>query len=143
MLKPLLIVSLGLVAAAPIAYNASSAKKAERMKQFVTWRIDDAMDELNATDAQRGQVARVRDRVFADAAPLAESKERVKGELLAQLEAPRPDASRLHALVDERIDAARAFAHKVVDAAVELHGIFTAEQRAKIAAKIRARTGGH
>ncbi|MHB8879343.1 MAG: Spy/CpxP family protein refolding chaperone [Myxococcaceae bacterium] len=143
MWKPLLIVaSLGLLAVAPLGcHGGDPAKKAERMKKYVTWQLDDQLDSIDATDAQRQQVAKVRDQMFAEAAPLAEGHKAARAELLAQLEAPRPDAPRLHALVDERIEAARAVAHKLTDAVVELHGAFTPEQRAKLAGNIRASCG--
>ncbi len=64
--------------------------------------------------------------------------EPLHGEVLAQWESANPDRARLHALVDQRIDAMRAFAHQAVDAGIEVHGVLTPEQRAKLEKKVAA-----
>jgi periplasmic protein CpxP/Spy len=102
---------------------------------FVTARVDDLLDDLNATDAQRTQVHALKDRLLADALKLRAGGEPIHAELLAQWSGT-PDAARLDALVDERAEAMRAFAHEVVDAGVQLHGILTPEQREKLARKV-------
>jgi protein CpxP len=45
----------------------------------------------------------------------------------------------VHALVDARMDAFRAFAHKVADAALEAHRILTPEQRQQVTTEVRER----
>ena len=54
-----------------------------------------------------------------------------------------PDAKKLHALVDERVDEMRALAHQAVDSAIELHGVLTPEQRAEIAKRVEERMAEH
>ena len=103
---------------------------------YVTERVDDALDELNATDAQKTQVHALKDRLLAKGLELHNEGEPIRAEVLAQWQSATPDRSRLHALVDERIEAMRAFAHEAVDAGIELHDILTPEQRAKVAKRI-------
>jgi Spy/CpxP family protein refolding chaperone len=62
-------------------------------------------------------------------------------EAITQLSSDSPDAQKLHALVDARIDAMRAFAHKITDAALEVHGTLTPQQRKELATEFRERTG--
>ena len=102
---------------------------------FVTSHVDGLLDDLNATDAQRAQVHALKDRLLADGLKLHAGGGPVHAEVLAQWNSPTPDAARLHALVDERAEAMRAYAHELVDAGVELHGILTPEQREKLAKK--------
>lgn len=113
----------------------------ERIKQMVTWRLNDKLDDLDATEAQRQSIHAVKDRLFNDGAQLMEEQRAARTEAFAQLESDAPDAQKLHALVDERIDAMRAFAHKLTDAALEVHRTLTPEQRKELATEYRERTG--
>jgi len=110
---------------------------------FVTDRVDDALDDLNATDAQRAQVHALKDRLLSKGLELRKEGEPIRAEVLAQWQSATPDRARLHALVDERIEAIRALAHEAVDAGVELHDVLTPEQRAKLTKKIERMHGVH
>jgi len=103
---------------------------------FVTDRVDDALDDLNATDAQRQQIHAIKDQLLAQALELRKEGEPLHGEVKVQWESATPDRARLHSLVDERFDAMRAFAHQAVDAGIEVHDILTPEQRAKLERKM-------
>jgi Spy/CpxP family protein refolding chaperone len=113
------------------------------MKQMVTWRLNDKLDDLDATDAQRQSIHGVKDRVFNEGLSVMEENRAARAEALTQLESDNPDAQKLHALVDARIDAMRAFAHKVTDAVLEVHRTLTPEQRKELATEIRERAGHH
>jgi Spy/CpxP family protein refolding chaperone len=56
--------------------------------------------------------------------------------LLDAWKSETPDAAKLHALVDQRADEMRKLAHEAVDAGIEVHGILTPDQRAKLTKKI-------
>lgn len=103
---------------------------------LVTHRLDDALDDLDATPAQRQQLHAIKDRLLAQAMALRTGQQAARAEALAQWKAEKPDAALLHALVDERINALRAVAHQAVDAGVEAHRILTPDQRAKVTKKI-------
>ncbi|HZI12444.1 MAG TPA: periplasmic heavy metal sensor [Myxococcus sp.] len=115
----------------------------ERMKQMVTWRLNDKLDDLDATDAQRQSIHGVKDRVFTEGLTVMEDNRAARAEALTQLESDNPDAQKLHALVDERVDAMRAFAHQVTDAVLEVHRTLTPQQRKELATEIRERAGKH
>lgn len=110
-----------------------------RMAAFVTDRLDDALDDLDATDPQRAEIHALKDRLLARGAELAEGNAEARGELLAQWRSETPDRARLHALVDARIEAMRALAHEAVDAGVDAHAVLTPEQRAEVTRKIERR----
>ena len=102
----------------------------------VTARVDDALDDLDATAAQRQQINAVKDRMLAKGLELRKAAQPMHEELLAQWNSPNPDRARLHAMVDQQADAMRAFAHEAVDAGVDVHDILTPEQRAKVTTKL-------
>jgi len=111
----------------------------ERIKQMVTWKLNDKLEDLDATEAQKTSVNAVKDRLFEDGKRLAEEHQATRLEVLTQLESDAPDAAKLHALVDTRIDAIRAFAHKVTDAAIEVHRVLTPAQRKELSSEYRER----
>jgi protein CpxP len=113
----------------------------ERVKQMITWRLNDKLDDLQATDAQKQAVNSVKDRLFEQGKLMAQEHEGVRVEVLTQLESDYPDAQKLHRIVDSRIDAVRAFAHQVVDAALEVHKVLTPEQRKELSTEYRERMG--
>ncbi len=106
------------------------------MAAFVRDRVDDALDDLSATDAQRTQIHAIEERMLAKAAALHQGHEADRAELLAQWNSPTPDRAKLHAMVDQRFEAMRALAHEAVDAGVEVHDVLTPEQRAKVTKKV-------
>ncbi len=110
-----------------------------RVDRFVTAHLDDALDDLDATAPQRTRVHELKDKLLKDGAALHQGQRDARKELVAQWDSAAPDAARVHALVDARIDAIRAFAHQAADAGLELHGLLTPEQRAKVSKKIHRR----
>lgn len=110
-----------------------------RIDKMVTAHLDDALDDLKATDAQRAQVLALKDKLLKDVAALRQGQADAKRALVAQWDSATPDRAAVHALVDARIDAIRAFAHEAADAGLDLHGILTPEQRAQISKKVHRR----
>ena len=115
----------------------------ERVRQVITWKVDDALDGIEASDAQRQEVHRLKDSLLDEGRQLMVGHRESRGELLAQWESATPDAQRVHALVDGRVDAMRAFAHRVADALLEVHRLLTPAQRQEVAQHARERAGRH
>jgi periplasmic protein CpxP/Spy len=108
-----------------------------RAERVATERLDDLLDDVHATDAQRARIVAIKDRLAPEAKALALSQQQARQEMIVQLTSDRPDAARLHVLVDRQIDALRALAHRSVDGVVEAHATLTPEQRAPLAKKLR------
>lgn len=106
------------------------------MAALITEHVEDALDDLKATPAQRTQILAIKDRLLADGQKLHATRQADHAELLAQWNSPAPDRARIHALVDERIDALRAMAHEAADAGLEAHDVLTPEQRAQVSKKL-------
>jgi Spy/CpxP family protein refolding chaperone len=103
---------------------------------FVTDRVDDALDDLDATPDQRTRIHAVKDRMLAAAQQLHAERQQTHDALLGEWKSATPDAARLHALVDARAEEMRKLAHQAVDAGIEVHGILTPEQREKVTKKV-------
>jgi len=108
-----------------------------RVDKRVTEHLDDFLDDAKASDAQRARLLAIKNRLLPEGGALATSQRQVQREIATQLASERPDPARLHALVDQQIDALRAFAHKSVDGAVEAHGTLTPEQRKPVTRKLQ------
>ncbi len=105
--------------------------------QFVTHRVDDMLDDVKATDAQRQQITAIKDKLVADGKALHAAHADVRKELLAQWQSDQPDAARVHSLVDGRADAMKKFADEAADALLQVHGILTPDQRAQLTKKLQ------
>ncbi len=130
-------VALGLSAIVALAaFRGHFHRDPAEMAAFVSHRLDDALDDLDATPQQRTQIHALADKLVADAQKLRAGRKEVHQQLVAQWDAATPDRARLHAIVDQQIDELRAMAHEAVDSAVDAHGILNADQRAKISKKL-------
>ena len=87
-----------------------------RMAELVTERVDDALDDVDATPEQRQRIHAVKDRMLARAKELHGDRAEGRAVILEAWKSDAPDAAKLHALVDERADAMRKLAHEAVDA---------------------------
>ncbi|HET8539775.1 MAG TPA: Spy/CpxP family protein refolding chaperone [Anaeromyxobacter sp.] len=103
---------------------------------FVTDRVEDALDDLDATPEQRTRILAVKDRMLDSAKALHGDRKETHDALFQEWKSERPDAARLHALVDARTEEMRKLAHEAVDAGIEVHDVLTPEQRAKLTRKV-------
>jgi protein CpxP len=102
---------------------------------FVSARVDDVLDDVDATPEQRTRIHAIADRMLAEAKAAHADHDQVHATILAEWRAATPDKAKLHALVDARADALRKLAHDAVDAGVEAHDVLTPDQREKLAKK--------
>jgi Spy/CpxP family protein refolding chaperone len=102
---------------------------------FVNGRVDDLLDDVDATPDQRTRIHALADRMLAEGQALHADHEATHQTLLDAWKAETPDKAKLHALVDARADAFRKLAHDAVDAGVEAHDVLTPAQREKLAKK--------
>lgn len=110
--------------------------RGERLEKMVQWRVDDALDELDATAAQRERVQALTRDTLAAARPLGEQAQAARTTLIAEWKSSKPDSTRVHQLVDAQLESVRAFAHQLVDRAVEVHQLLTPAQRDQISGRL-------
>lgn len=111
----------------------------EKARKFLTFVVEDALDDLQADASQRDAVLAAKDRIFDEAARNHEEAEASHRALLGEWKKASPDGEKVHALIDANIERLRAMAHLVADEALATHAILTPEQRAAVAAHIEAR----
>ena len=134
-LAALLFTGLALGAAAASAASpdqAQSERQAKREARMME-RVNDALDDIDATDAQRAVV-------FAQLAKLKPQADAVRALRQAQRPAmrqamlsPKPDAERVRALIEESSTASMSLAHKAADSALVIHAALTPKQRDELA----------
>lgn len=111
----------------------------ERVDKMISWKLDDVMDELEATDAQRQQLVAIKDRVMVRLAEERAAHEGMRPEFLLELAKDQPDPDKLHQLVDTRLEQLRPKLHEAVDVALEVHAVLTPEQRDRIEQHVKER----
>ena len=109
----------------------------EKMQKFVSWVVDDALDDLDATDDQRQAVHQSKDKMFAEIKKMGADRKADHREMLVQWDKESPDADAIHALIDTRIEVMRKVAHQAADEVLFIHGVLTPEQRAQLSEKMK------
>jgi len=107
-----------------------------KVNKMVTARVDDALEDLQATPDQKAKVLALKDQLLADGLALRTGQREARTAMVGFWDQAAPDAAKVHALIDARVDAMRKFAHEAADAGLQLHGILTPDQRAKVSKKI-------
>lgn len=105
---------------------------AEKAKKFVSHRVDRVLSKIDATDAQRADVDRVKDRLFREFEAAHSGSHAARETVLKEWKSAKPNSERLHALADERVAAYRKAVHEMVDGMIEVHATLRPEQRARI-----------
>ncbi|MFL5263584.1 MAG: Spy/CpxP family protein refolding chaperone [Anaeromyxobacteraceae bacterium] len=144
-MKKILLSTLAVLALATAALGLTAFRHGHgdpaRMQQFIDNRLSSMLDEIKATDAQRQQITAIKDKLVADHKALRASHADVKKELLAQWQADKADAAKVHAIVDDRANGMKSFADEVADALIQVHDILTPDQRAQVATKVQSHHG--
>jgi hypothetical protein len=99
--------------------------------------LDRALDRANASPEQRLHARMIVGRAAVDLEPWPDAGARMRAALLDAWRSDAPDREALHRRIDEEIDALRSLGHALVDDAVDLHHVFTSEQREALARDVR------
>ena len=135
------LIALGAGSVAFASVRGGPERGHERARKFMLWRLDDALDDLDATDAQRAAAQQSASGLMDEALKLRASKDTLHAELAAQLRSEAPDANAVHAGVDRMFDDVRAFAHKGVDSFLALHHSLSPTQRGQLAERMEKHRG--
>lgn len=96
-------------------------------------RLDDALDHLDATDGQRGEIHAIAENMRERMGSHHDSMDRLHSAVMTQWESDTPDASGMRVAWDEEIEQLRSIGHQIVDDGVALHAVLTREQREEVA----------
>jgi Spy/CpxP family protein refolding chaperone len=103
--------------------------------------VHGALDDLQATEAQRAKVLAVKDRLAGQVQRLHGEHEVVHAAFLREWKEDRMDVAALHALVDSRLEELRSALHQTVDGVAEIHDTLTPDQRQRLVAKVQEMHG--
>lgn len=122
---PLIVAALGVA-----AFLALTGFRHARggPEAWMTARLDRIMTAIDATPEQRSRIEAIRDELMAN----RPARGGEKAELLALWNQENPDAAAVHAKIAQAFDERRAFADRMADALIQVHGILTPDQRAKV-----------
>lgn len=135
--KMIPVAVLGLVAIS-LAQSCNSARShlghdPAKVAKFVTWKVNDTLDDLSATEAQRGQVLAAKDHLLTAGLKLHRQHESARTKLERQWRSDHVNVEQLRELADQEIAELRAFLYQGIDALAEVHATFTPVQRATLA----------
>lgn len=108
-----------------------------RMARHVNAFVDDRLDDLEATDAQRKEIHATVEGLLGELKGMHAEREDMREQFLSFFEAENPDPKAVHAAVDARIEKLRALAHKVADAGLKIHNTLSPAQRAELTKGVR------
>ena len=114
------------------AFRQIPAHRGQMMEKFLEWRINEKLVEVKATDAQKQQVTAIEQDLVQQGHALRKGNRDFRKAILAELQKDSPDPAQIHALVNARAETLKAFADKVADGVLQVHGILTADQRAQL-----------
>lgn len=107
------------------------------LHRFIDFVVDEKLTEVGATEAQKQKVKEIKARLVKDGHALREGQEPLREQVLSLLEKDQVDEAQLKALVRARTEELARFAEEAAEALVELHGVFTPEQRQQLLAQAR------
>ena len=123
----------GLVLATACRGNHGKHKDPEKAYKFLTWHIDDILDDLKATDKQSQEVHELKDELFQEGLAFKSTSKELREALIKEWMQDAPDGDKMHAQVDLWVDEVRRLGHLMVDASLKLHDILNKEQRFDLA----------
>lgn len=110
----------------------SSQAIPEAVDLVVTWKLDQALDRLEATEAQRQEFHAAKDWILEEIHDLIQGTRDTHLTLVEELKKDEPDAEKLHALVAHQAERHRIFAHDLVETVLSLHSTLSSGQRERI-----------
>jgi periplasmic protein CpxP/Spy len=142
--KRLMAIGAALVFGTAVAATAVSCSHGhgkmtpERMKTIVTWKVNDVLDDIDATSAQRKVILDAAYKVLADFGKLHAQGEADREKLLAELESSQPREAVIDAMIDTHLEAFKGFLHRTVGTLLAANTVLDREQRAQLAEMARA-----
>jgi periplasmic protein CpxP/Spy len=136
--------ALGLGAWTAYAHGGFHGRRDPAMvHKFVDFAVNEKLDEIGATDAQRQKVKEIKDRLIKDVHALRDTKGAFRDDLLKILEQDSVDSAQVKTMVRQRTEALTRFADEAAESVVELHAVFTPEQRKQLLSDLREHMDRH
>ena len=139
---------IGLAATAGVVascggHSMHHSKDPEKIRKFVLWKVDDHLDDLDATVQQKKQILKIAGRVLDDGMTLRKDKDAHHATILGELESGSPDAPRLHGMLDDHIEQFRGFGHRTLDALLEAWNLLDENQQGELIEQFKEHIEDH
>jgi Spy/CpxP family protein refolding chaperone len=102
------------------------------VKRMVLAHVDNVLDEIDATDAQRTAIRANVDVILADAEQTKKGHKSYHAQVLEALKDPDFNPQALHDLLDDEFDRGNAFAHRALDRVLASYKTLDENQRAAL-----------
>lgn len=111
------------------------------MRGFMEYRIERALDDVDATPEQTAKVKAIIEQVRTDLAPMSGGFRDTRDALTTILQAPTVDRAELEKLRAERIGAMDAASRRLTTALADVADVLTPEQRRELVQEMGERRG--
>jgi len=124
-------------ACGPHGRGLSEDMQTERVDRFINSHLDEVFKEIDATDSQREQITAIKDRLLVELRAMKGSHKADLETIFEEMKKDKPDAQKMHGLLDTQIEQKKEFAHSAIDALIEVHAVLSPEQRTVVQEKIK------
>lgn len=133
----ILLLTLSVIAVSAVACGGHRHEMSPKMMhRLVLGEVDDLMDEVDATDAQRAAFESAAKAVLKDALALKEQHKNHDKALFKALRASTPDRRAIYTGIDEHAAVFEAFARSSVDRFLDAYETLDTEQRQIVIMKL-------
>ena len=115
----------------------------DRFERFVEWKIDDMLDEVDATDDQRTQVRAIATAAIADMGDFREFKREGRQALVEALTQETVDREALETLRQNKLETADRASQRLLTALADAAEVLTPAQRAELVEEWESRDWHH
>ena len=137
-----LVLVVGGMTWSAVAYSGKSWD-GERFERFVEWKIDDMLDEVDASDDQRTQVRAIATAAIADMGEFRDFKRAGREALVDALTQETVDRAALETLRQSKLETADRASQRLLTALADAAEVLTPAQRTALAEELESRDWHH
>ena len=129
-----LVLVIGGMTWSAVAYSKRSWD-GDRFERFVEWKVEDMLDEVEATDDQRDRVRAIATAALADMGEFRDFRREGREALVEALTQETVDRDTLEALRQRKLETADRASQRLLTALADAADVLTPDQRAELAAE--------
>ena len=133
-----LVLVLGGMTWSAVAYSKRSWD-GERFERFVEWKVEDMLDEVDASDDQRERVRAIASAALADMGEFRDFRRAGRDALVDALTQEAVDREALEALRQSKLETADRASLRLLTALADAAEVLTPAQRAELAEELQSR----
>ena len=118
-----------------------SGPHGEDIADFILWKMDRHVKELNLNEAQKKEYERIKEETRAGIAGAIEKRKEFHGIVQAEMNKENPDINALAGLMKERAQHIPDMVSKPIDRFVDFYNLLDKDQQARVIEMFRLRMG--